>query len=84
MSRRPLAARQRADSRDDRSTGKGVSSRLAPQFVAGELDAVLSRRRASPHIRSRVAAQAVEEVLDLLADDIRYAEPRRQPDLLAA
>ncbi len=63
---------------------RGYLRALAPQFVGREVNAVLSRRRASPHIRSRVVAQAVEEVLDLLADDIRYAELRREAALLAA
>ena len=84
MSRRLVATCQRADSGDDRGTGEGVSSRPAPQFVGREVDAVLSRRRASPHLRGRVVARAIEEVLDLLADDVRYAEPRRQAGLLAA
>ena len=63
---------------------RGYLRALAPHFVGPEVDAVLSRRRASPHIRSRVVAQAIEEVLDLLADDIHYAELRREAVSLAA
>jgi hypothetical protein len=54
---------------------RGYVRAVAPRFVGAEVDAVLSRRRASPALRPLVVAQAIEEVLDLLADDIRYAEP---------
>ena len=64
--------------------GRGYLRALAPGFVCNEVDAVLSRRRASPYIRGQVIAQAIEQVLDLLADDILYAQPRRASASLAA
>ena len=54
---------------------RGYVRAVAPGFVAAEVDAVLSRRRANPSLRPLVVAQAVEEVIELLADDIRYAAP---------
>ncbi len=39
---------------------------------------MLSRRRASRYVRPRVIAQAVEGLLDLLSDDILFAEPARR------
>jgi hypothetical protein len=62
--------------------GRGYVRAVAPAFVSAEVDAVLTRRRAGPSIRHLVVAQAVEEVIDLLADDIRYAQ--RDGKLLAA
>ena len=55
----------------------GYLRAVAPDFVCQEVDAVLSRRRASRYVRPRVIAQAVEGLLDLLSDDILFAEPVR-------
>ena len=63
---------------------RGYIRAVAPEFVCEEVDTVLSRRRASFVIRSRVIDLAVEGVLDLLADDIRFAEPVRDALVIAA
>jgi hypothetical protein len=52
---------------------RGYIRAVAPSFVGNEVDVVLSRRRASGHIRPQVVALAIEEVIDLLSDDIIYS-----------
>ena len=54
---------------------RGYIRAVAPDFVVAEVDAVLARRRAEPRTPPLVVAQAIEAVIDLLADDIRYAAP---------
>ncbi len=63
---------------------RGYLRAVAPDFVCQEVDAVLARRRASRYVRPRVIALAVEGVLDLLADDILFAEPVRDAAAVAA
>jgi hypothetical protein len=61
---------------------RGYLRAVAPGFVGNEVDAVLIRRRAGLHLRSQVAAQAVEALIDLVADDLLCAES--SPDAAAA
>ncbi len=63
---------------------RGYLRAVAPDFVCQEVDTVLSRRRASRYVRPRVIAQAVEGLLDLLSDDILFAEPARRTAAIAA
>jgi hypothetical protein len=63
---------------------RGYIRAIAPDFVCDEVDAVLSRRRASVYVRPRVIDQAVEGLLDLLADDILFAQRPRNAARLAA
>ena len=63
---------------------RGYIRAVAPDFVCDEVDTVLSRRRASRYIRPRVIDLAVEGVLDLLADDILFAQSPRDALHIAA
>ena len=49
---------------------RGYIRALAPGFVAREIDAVLSRRRISPSLRAGIFAEAIEQVIALVVDDI--------------
>jgi uncharacterized membrane protein len=53
---------------------RGYLRAVAPGFVGHEVDAVLIRRRAGLHLHAQVAAQAVEVLIDLVADDLACAE----------
>jgi hypothetical protein len=55
---------------------RGYIRAVAPQFVAAEVDAVLSWRRAGSHLRPYVIAEAIEQLIDLVVDDVRHARPR--------
>ncbi|MGA2063476.1 MAG: hypothetical protein ABSG86_00825 [Thermoguttaceae bacterium] len=48
----------------------GYVRALAPGFVDREIDAVISRRRISPSLRTRIFAEAIEQVIALVVDDI--------------
>ncbi|MGD0896883.1 MAG: hypothetical protein ABR915_03540 [Thermoguttaceae bacterium] len=54
---------------------RGYVRALAPSFIAREIDAVLSRRRVGLSLGRRVFAEAVEQVIRLVADDLACAGP---------
>jgi hypothetical protein len=63
---------------------RGYVRAVAPQFVVAEVDAVLSWRRAGAHLRPYVIAEAIEQLIDLVADDLRHTRPRLAVRTMAA
>jgi hypothetical protein len=62
---------------------RGYLRALAPVFVVREIDAVLSRRRISRSLRAAVFAEAIEQAIELVVDDIACARPALAPARLA-
>jgi hypothetical protein len=55
---------------------RGYVRAVAPAFLSKEVDLVLNRHRAGAFLRPHVLARALEEVVDLVADDVVRAQVR--------
>jgi hypothetical protein len=60
-----------------RAQVRGYVRAWAPAFVLEEVDAVLSRRRTGIHLRQQVGAEAVEQLIDMVVDDVFRSQPPR-------
>jgi hypothetical protein len=60
---------------------RGYIRAVAPAFLAREVDLVLNRHRAGAALRPHVLAKALEQVVDMVADDVGRAQI--QPPSLA-
>ena len=56
---------------------RGYVRAMVPAFVAQEVDVVLERRRIDRSLRGQVAAEAIEQLIDAVAEDIVCVQPRR-------
>ena len=56
---------------------RGYVRALAPALVALEVDAVMSRRRVGRYLRPHVVAEAIEQCVAIISDDVRYVAPLR-------
>ena len=56
---------------------RGYVRAIASSFIVGEVDAVLCRRRTSFSLRGRVVAEAREQLVELIVDDLSCAQLRQ-------
>jgi hypothetical protein len=55
---------------------QGYVRAIAPGFILREVDAVMCRRRVRASVRSYVVAEATEQLIALIVDDIRRTQSR--------
>jgi hypothetical protein len=56
---------------------RGYIRAVAPDYVAAVVDAVLSWRRLDAQLRPYVVDEAIQQLIDLVAQDVRHTRHRR-------
>ena len=66
-----------------RDEARGYIRAFAPEFLLKEVDLVMQRRRVRESLRQRILAEAAEQLVELVANDIYRTGSRRSIDQAA-
>lgn len=65
----------------DPAQARGYVRAIAPAYITREVDVVLSRRRVSNLLRPPIIAEATEQLIELVVDDVVCTQSRQREDV---